>query len=334
MQITKCSILCLVMSFFLMPTNVIASDIYYNKERNEFRIEESLKDNRLNNVKKLEINNLFEKYFRENCYTNNCLVDSNNVSENEKLTLIRNNLWWFENSIDIGRNIVSNVLSFTLIQNDFTLLNYIFDSYMYNCHYKKNIKMHICSIDKLEITKLANHLYLFKNCDDNCRFKRFILRVEADEDNPALLSSSWHNCVMIDEANYLLPKFPDNVVFLRYILVKYQLFENDYSNVIKNATFILNKKKYMETMYLKRGYSYLQLEEYDKALYDLNQFILLNSKYSAAYYYRALAKYGLGRVNKESALADLDIAKKISLENKNYDIYKECIRIYNIIKTN
>lgn len=70
-----------------------------------------------------------------------------------------------------------------------------------------------------------------------------------------------------------------------------------------------------------RGFAYIGLKHYDKALVDINESIKLNAQNSFAFYFRALANLGLGRM--ETVCDDLNESKKLGAINMTKELIDE-----------
>lgn len=102
-----------------------------------------------------------------------------------------------------------------------------------------------------------------------------------------------------------------------------------YDESIKYANIGLEQKDVQNTlkgaMLNNRGYAYICLKQFDKALEDINQSITFHPKNSFAYCYRALANIGLK--NMDAVCTDLEKAKSMGAVTLTKDlIAKYCTK--------
>jgi tetratricopeptide (TPR) repeat protein len=100
-----------------------------------------------------------------------------------------------------------------------------------------------------------------------------------------------------------------------------------YEESIKYATKALSHAELPANIkasaFNNRGYSYLGLKQFDKALKDINQSIKTHQGNALAYCYRALANIGLNKM--ESVCSDLEKAKSMGLVDLTKDLIdKHC----------
>jgi len=118
------------------------------------------------------------------------------------------------------------------------------------------------------------------------------------------------NCFKsIDKAYAINPKDAGTLSNMSY----YYGQAGKYDESIKYSTIGLEQKKLQNTLkgslLNNRGYAYIKLKQYDKALADINQSIIFHPDNSYAYCYRALANIGLKKL--ETVCKDLDKSKSL-----------------------
>jgi len=118
------------------------------------------------------------------------------------------------------------------------------------------------------------------------------------------------NCfIYLQKAYEINPKDPGTLSNMTY----YYGQAGKYEESIKYANIGLEQKDVSNTlqgaMLNNRGYAYISLKQFDKALKDINQSITFHPDNSYAYCYRALANIGLKKM--ETVCQDLDKAKSL-----------------------
>jgi tetratricopeptide (TPR) repeat protein len=110
-----------------------------------------------------------------------------------------------------------------------------------------------------------------------------------------------------------------------YFIAGFNLLVDPGNNVVAGKQQAIQKftkaiqlnSKYQHAYFL-RGFEYYQAQEFEKSLTDLNQAILINPKFSQAYYNRAVLKYEKNN-DIQGALADFNQA--ILINPRNFEAY-------------
>jgi len=107
----------------------------------------------------------------------------------------------------------------------------------------------------------------------------------------------------------------------------YSARQNNYADAISFANqglMYVADQLWKGTLLNNRGYGYIGLKQYDKALNDINESIKLNDDNSFAYCYRALANIGLKKM--ETVCDDLNKAKDMGAQNLTADLIRDYCR--------
>jgi len=134
-------------------------------------------------------------------------------------------------------------------------------------------------------------------------------------------SNDYMNCLSILKKALAIDK---KDIYIYNNLSYYSSQLGDYTNAIKYADDGL---KYVTDDYWKgtlmnnRGYGYIGLKQYDKALNDIDESIKLNSDNPFAFCYRAIANIGLKKM--ETVCADLTKAKMLGSLTLTADLIKQ-----------
>lgn len=122
-------------------------------------------------------------------------------------------------------------------------------------------------------------------------------------------NEDYNNCMNILKKALLI----DNKdIYIYNNLSYYSAQQNNYTDAISFANQGLEyvtDQSWKGTLLNNRGYGYIGLKQYDKALNDINESIKLNADNPFAYYYRALANIGLKKTG--TICDDLNKAKNL-----------------------
>ncbi len=116
-----------------------------------------------------------------------------------------------------------------------------------------------------------------------------------------------------------------------YVKRGYAYYElKEYQKAIADFTQAINIAPNVASIYGLRGIVYSELEEYQKAIADFDKAINLDSTFATSYLMRGLA-YGLQR-EFQKALVDAEQAAKLFREQGNEEDYQKAQDLINLIK--
>jgi tetratricopeptide (TPR) repeat protein len=192
----------------------------------------------------------------------------------------------YKETIDLSSNAIKNLDSSETLYKKLVILRA--SSYMYSSDYKSAIEdwKRLMSIDSIDVINYENISFAYWSIGDNENSLKYINKAYGINPNDAGVLSN----MAYDYAE--LGKYEESIKFANKGLEQKNLQDTLKAMLLNN-----------------RGYAFIGLKKYHKAIRDINRSMVFYPNNSFAYYFRALANIGLNKL--ETVCKDLEKAKSL-----------------------